>query len=360
MQLAIHDREHSFSDRWITYCDQHDISYIRVNCLDNDIIQKLRIVDALLWHWDHNDPRGLFMARYVLMAAEAMGIVIFPNMPTCWHFDDKVAQKYLLEAIGAPLIPTYIFYDLEDALQWIGGTSFPKVFKLRRGAGSSNVHLVRTRDEARALAKQAFSRGFNPIAKYSNDVTKRYRAACRRGDLLRVLRRVPQILMKIRRINQAMGREKDYLYFQDFVPGNQFDTRVTIIGDRAFAFIRKVRPGDFRASGSGVIDYDVQKIHLECVQSAFEIAQKVGSQSMAFDFVVMPDGHAVIAEVSYCYLNTAVYNCEGYWDHKLNWHPGHVWPEEAILMDLLDITSKRESSCYSTSKTQHKTSAIIS
>ena len=30
-----------------------------------------------------------------------------------------------------------------------------------------------------------------------------------------------------------MGREKEYIYFQDFIPGNDYDTRVTIIGDRA-------------------------------------------------------------------------------------------------------------------------------
>ena len=39
---------------------------------------------------------------------------------------------------------------------------------------------------------------------------------------------------------------RGYVYFQDFIPDNQFDTRVTVIGNRAFAFIRKVRPGDFR------------------------------------------------------------------------------------------------------------------
>jgi len=346
MPLAIHHRERSFSDRWIAYCREQRIPYAVVNCLETDIIQKLTSCDALLWHWDHNDPRELFAARHVSMAAEAMGMVIFPSIPTCWHFDDKVAQKYLLEATGAPLIPTFIFYNLKEALQWIGKTSFPKVFKLRRGAGSTNVRLVRTRDEARALAKQAFSRGFKPVPEYWNDAGKRYRVARRRSDLLGVLSRVPKTLLEIRQKNQLMGREKGYLYFQDFLPDNQFDTRVTIIGDRAFGFIRRVRPGDFRASGSGDIDYDPQKIRVECVETAFEVAKKIGSQSMAFDFITTPDGRPMIAEISYCYVAAFVHNCPGHWDHQLNWHPGHTWPQDAILIDLLETIAKRRSHPY--------------
>src|SRR6188768_3035689 len=172
MLIAIHKRERSFSDRWTDYCREHKIPYSEVNCLDNDIMQKLRSFDALLWNWDHNDPRELLVARHVLMAAEAMGISSFPNIPTCWHFDDKIAQKYLLESIGAPLIPSFVFYDLREALEWIDNASFPKVFKLRRGAGSTNVRLVRSHDDARTLAQQAFSRGFNPVPEYWNDAAK--------------------------------------------------------------------------------------------------------------------------------------------------------------------------------------------
>src|SRR5712692_6808149 len=177
VQLAIHAREGSFSGRWMTYCDEHKIPYRLVNCLNSDIISQLASVDALLWHWHHQEPREQLMARQVIMATEAMGVAVFPNTTTCWHFDDKVGQKYLLEAVGAPLVPTYVFYDLSEALQWIDRTVFPKVFKLRRGAGSLNVRLVRHAQEARALAKQAFAGGFRPVASYQQDARKRWRRA---------------------------------------------------------------------------------------------------------------------------------------------------------------------------------------
>ena len=169
VQLAIHASEGSFSERWMAYCDEHKIPYRLVNCLDSDIIAQLASVDALLWHWRYPDPHAQLMARQVIMAAEAMGVAVFPSTATCWHYDDKVGQKYLLEAVGAPLVPTYVFYDLGEALQWIDGAVFPKVFKLRIGAGSLNVRLVRHAQEARTLARQAFAGGFRPVASYQQD-----------------------------------------------------------------------------------------------------------------------------------------------------------------------------------------------
>src|SRR5437867_7028069 len=151
MRLLIHHREGSFSVRWAAYCDQHQIPYSLVNCLESDIVQKLAFADGLLWHWYHADQSELLAARHILRAAEIMGRAVFPNIATCWHFDDKLAQKYLLEAVGAPLVPTYIFYEREKALDWIDNASFPKVFKLRKGAGSANVRLVKTHGEARRL-----------------------------------------------------------------------------------------------------------------------------------------------------------------------------------------------------------------
>jgi glutathione synthase/RimK-type ligase-like ATP-grasp enzyme len=342
VQLAIHPHAGSFSGQWIAYCDEHKIPYKLVNCLGSDIIAQLASLDALLWHWHHQDSRAQLMARQVIMAAEALGVTVFPSTATCWHFDDKIAQKYLLEAVGAPLVSTYVFYDLSEALQWIDSAVFPKVFKLRTGGGSLNVRLVRHAHEARMLAKQAFAGGFQPVASYRQDARKRFRIAWQRRDLRSVVKRLPRTLTTIRQLNRALGRERGYIYFQDFIADNQFDTRVTIIGNRAFAFTRNVRPGDFRASGSGDIVYDVRRIHPQCIQIAFEVTRKVRSQSMAFDFVLAAHQQPMIVEVSYCYDPAAVYQCTGYWDDQLEWIEGHLWPQDAILIDLLRDLCRHE------------------
>ena len=341
-RLAIHGEQGSFSDAWVSYCDKRGIAYKVIDCRDSGVISQLASVDALLWHWHYPDTCAHLMARQVLLSAEAMGKVVFPNANTCWHYDDKVGQKYLLEAVGAPLVPTYVFYDLQAALRWIEKSPFPKVFKLRTGAGSSNVRLVRTADEARTLACRAFTSGFKSVPPYRQDARKRFRSARRRGDILRVIQRLPRSLARIRELNRTIGHERGYIYFQDFIADNAFDTRITIIGNRAFAFTRNVRPGDFRASGSGDIVYDLRRIHEECVPIAFEVARKVRSQSMAFDFVLAANHEPMIVEVSYCYDPEAIYRCGGYWDDQLKWHEGHMWPQDAILIDLLNDVSRRK------------------
>lgn len=153
---------------------------------------------------------------------------------------------------------------------------------------------------------------------------------------MNVVKRIPRVLATIQNNKRMMGREKGYAYFQDFIPGNDFDTRVTVIGNRAFGYTRNVRPGDFRASGSGDIVYDTGRINQKCVEMAFDVTRKVGSQSMAFDFVVGAEQQPFILEVSYTYIPQLVHSCPGYWDGRLTWYEGHVWPQDAILIDLLN------------------------
>jgi len=160
MKLAIHHRPGSFSDRWIAYCEKKGIDYKIENAFDSDIIQQVSDCDAFMWHHHHEQFKDVITAKRILFALEHAGVKVFPNFKTGWHFDDKVAQKYLLDAIGAPLVPSYVFYDKQEALDWVSKTTFLKVFKLKGGAGSSNVKLIKTQQEANKLIKQAFGRGF--------------------------------------------------------------------------------------------------------------------------------------------------------------------------------------------------------
>jgi hypothetical protein len=336
IMVGIHDRQGSFSDRWIAYCTEKRIPFRRVNCLATDVVHQCEGLDGVLWHWSHGDPAHLLVARQIIASLQEKGLVIFPNVATCWHYDDKVAQKYLLEAIGAPLIPTWVFTSQTDAIRWIEKATWPKVFKLRCGAGSSNVRLVRSRSEAFALCRRAFGRGFPAVAGYLADVQTRLRKAKKAHEFWARLARAPRTLLNALKVRRQMPRQQGYLYFQEFLPGNGFDTRITVIGDRAFGFMRTNRPNDFRASGGGSIVYAPERLDKRCVEIAFRVADRIGTQSLAFDFLFNSQHAPMIGEISYCYLASAVHACEGHWDHQGAWHEGHVWPEEAILDDLLN------------------------
>lgn len=332
--IAIHAKTGSFSKAWIEYCQSHDIPYREVDCFGSDIIDQLRGCRALLWHWEHHDPAAALFARQLIASLEAMGIHVFPSTKTCWHYDDKVGQKYLLEAIEAPLVPTHVFYDRKKALEWAGTTTFPKVWKLRGGAGSQNVRLARTYEQARRYIDRSFGRGWGH-ARF-NALKERlwhFRRDRTWQSFLGIARGVARSIVPHEK-HRHLRAERGYVYFQDFVPDNDFDIRVVTIGDRAFAIKRHTRDGDFRASGSGRISYEASEIPIDCITLSFEISEKLEAQAMAYDFVFSGD-RILLIEISYAFSIPGYVPCPGYWDRSLQWHEGRVWPEQYMIEDVL-------------------------
>jgi len=328
--------------RWVEYCHAHGIECELVDCYRSDVISRLRGFDGLLWHIYYGRPIHRVVAQHVLRAAEYLGLAVFPNERTVWYYDDKVAEKYALEAVQAPLVPTYVFYHKEEALAWLKEATYPLVWKLRGGAGSCNVRLVRSYRNARRLCDRAFGRGFPGAAGYLADARTKFRKARNLVGLWGKLCRMPQRLREHRAEGRLAWREKGCILFQEFMPGNTFDTRIAVVGERAWGFTRNVRPNDFRASGSGAIVYDPQRVGLDCVGLGFELARALGAQSLAVDFVRTPEGEPKIVEMSYGYLAKAVYDTPGYWDRDLRWHEGHYWPQDAILQDLVAEVARNQ------------------
>jgi len=332
MRIGIHHRKGSFSDRWIEYCIQNRISYKIVNCYDSNIIQQLEDCDVFLWHHHHGNYKDLLFAKQLLFALEQAGKKVFPDFKTEWHFDDKVGQKYILESIGAPLIPSYIFYSKNEALNWIKETSFPKVFKLRNGAGSANVQLVKTKRKAKKIVSKAFSCGFsgwNDIEVLKDRIRKYKKGNDTFGGIL-----MSAIRLVIPR-REMLPREKGYVYFQDFIPNNQYDIRVIVIGFRAFAIKRFIRKNDFRASGSGQCVYEKNEIPDQCVRIAFDISKSIKSQCMGYDFIFDQNGRPLLTEMGYGFTVSVYDSCSGYWDSNIIWHEGKFNPQEWMIDNLL-------------------------
>lgn len=341
MIIAIHHQKDSFSARWINYCEENNIDYKIINAFSNDIIDQLKDCDAFMWHHYHASIKDVLSAKRILFALEQAGLRVFPDFQTNWHFDDKVAQKYLLEAIGAPLVPSYIFYDKSDALVWAKHSTYPKVWKLKGGAGSANVKLVKSKKEALHLINKAFGKGFPQYDKRGSikDRIRRFRKG--QGSLFEVIKGFVRIFHTTD-FSKIYGRDKGYIYFQEFIPDNSFDIRVIVIGDRAFALKRMVRENDFRASGSGYIIYNKDEIDVRCVDIAFNVNNKIGAQSIAFDFVFDKQQTPLIVEISYGFAFAAYDSCPGYWDKNMNWHEGNFNPQGWMVENIIQgINNKK-------------------
>lgn len=335
MKIAIHHRKGSFSDRWIEYCEKKNIEYITVNAFDNDIIEKVKSCDAFMWHHHHGDFKDVLTARRILFALEHAGVKVFPDFNTGWHFDDKVAQKYLLEAIDAPLVPSYVFYDKQEALEWAKNTDFPKVWKLKGGAGAVNVKLVRSKKDAIKLINIAFGKGFSQFDRLGNlkERYKKYKSG--KDTLLGVAKGVGRLIIPTE-FAKLQSRERGYVYFQEFVPNNMHDTRVVVVAEKAAAERRKVRENDFRASGSGKFSFN--DINIDAVKIALDVSKRLKLQSAAFDFVEDENSNPLIVEISYGFGTTGIDNAPGFWDSSLQWYEGKFnpqgWMVEAIFNSI--------------------------
>lgn len=334
MRIAIHHTPGTFSERWIAYCTTQGINYKPVDCYRSDIVDQLSDCDALMWHFNHKSPRAGKFAKQLLYSLQSSGKIVFPDFNTVWHFDDKIGQKYLLESIGAPLVPTYIFYNKQEALEWAGKTSYPKVFKLSTGSGSDNVRLAKSHKQARRLIRKAFGNGFKQYNAWSNlkERLRKYRHG--KTTLWDVIKGIAR-LVHTTEFSRVTGKEIGYAYFQDYIPGNDHDIRVVVIGDKAFAIKRLVREGDFRASGSGDILYARELFDENLIGLSFDLAGKLGTQCVAFDFV-HDHGKPMIVEISYGFSPAGYDPCPGYWNKDLNWHKGSFDPYGWMVEDLIN------------------------
>lgn len=343
MKIAIHKIVGSFSDRWIAYCEENQIDFKIVNCYDSDIMNQLENCEGLMWHWSHEDYKAALFARQLTISLEKKGIKVFPDTNTSWHFDDKIGQKYLLEAIGAPLVKSYVFYSKSDALDWINRATFPKVFKLRGGASSVNVRLIKTSRKAKALVNKAFGNGFSSSNPYSGFKNRLW--VLRRDRNFKALKRAIRGIGRFfipTEFARFAPNQKGYVYFQDFIPNNKYDSRLIVIGNRCLGVRRYTRTGDFRASGSGLPAYDPKLFNLKSIRIAFDIAKKLQAQSLAMDFIMDGDEPKVM-EISYGFITGEFYDsCPGYWDSQLNWYQATVNPQYFIIEDFIEDLKERK------------------
>lgn len=338
------------SDKWISILKAkgHKVKIVDVN--SPYLFDELKGVDAFMWRWAHLSNMRDIALRIFPVIENYLKIPCFPNLSTCWHYDDKIAQAYLLKSNNIPIPKTWVWYDYDSLSEWVENeATYPLVLKLYNGAGSKNVKLIKTSTNLLDWAKRLFSHGVFDLSEeslfkienFSLGYYLRLRAA------LKTLKNGRAFFGQKVSVNpkNSFAFHKNYLLVQEFLPGNEFDTRVTVIGNRAFAFRRFNRPNDFRASGSGNIDFEYQNIDVRFVEMAFEVAKKLQMQSCAIDGLYK-NSEPIICEISYTFANWAVHNCPGHWEYDVDgtliWKEGQMWPEVAQLEDFLESIDQQE------------------
>jgi glutathione synthase/RimK-type ligase-like ATP-grasp enzyme len=349
MLIAIHpDRtgDESYSAKWSRFLENLNVQVKWVDLTGVDALEQVRDCDGVMWRWAHTHQDRIKAYRILHTIEHYLAIPVFPNHNTCWHYDEKITQHYIFQALNIPTPNTWIFWDKEKAIKWAKETKYPKVFKLSSGASASNVVKVNSKDEALKLINKMFDRGIFPLT--MNEFKKKVLLPKNIRELRAMVCRIKHGLdFGLRGVYPPLPiswwrPEKGYVYFQEFLSDNEYDTRVTTIGNRAFALRRFNRSNDFRASGSGNFDLDPSKVDLACIRMAYDISKKLKFQSMAYDYLFQ-DKYPLVSEISYTFIDHTLARCPGYWQPDLTWVERKMWPEEAQVEDFIDYIQKKKS-----------------
>lgn len=326
-----------YSERFREILTKNGIPFIILDPNSDSFLDEIKNCSHLLFRHSQGDTDKILYEVIFNIAQNIYHVKCWPNYETFWPYEDKIKEYYLLKSHGFPIIDSHIFWNYDQAGAFLERSQFPVVAKLPKGAGSSNVVIVNNSSEGEKIINQVFKKGVRSkglksksnLSSLSKLGIKKYSIAKLKSSLIKLG------IIKNKAEYPEWQIQKDGILFQKYLPNNEFDTRVTVIGNKAIAFRRFVRPGDFRASGSGYLDTDPKQIDIRCIQIAFAISKELNFNTMAYDFIFDENKKPYINEISYCFADWAVESCPGFWDENLEWHTGQNWPQHYQLEDFL-------------------------
>jgi len=199
--------------------------------------------------------KEMYDERLKIMVEE-MGKLVYPSYKELWIYESKRRTRDWLEANQVPSPRTEIFYELKEALAFIGRSEMPIVIKTSQGASSKGVSIFRDRRKARNWIKKAFRKGITP----------------RRGD--------------------PRDRHWGHVIMQEYLPQVK-EWRMVRIANSYFGH-PKGRVGDFH-SGSGRVLWDTPPVSLlEFLKQVTDIG---GFTSMDVDVFETRDGRYLVNEL---------------------------------------------------------------
>ncbi len=330
------------NQRYKQVLDFNKVPYIELDLNDKDFWDKINKLDYFIFRWAQPDHHQQIAKTILPIIENHYNVKCFPDQNTCWHYDDKIKEYYLFNFKNYPFIKSWIFWNLDSALEFVNNTDYPLVFKLKGGAGSSNVILLRNKIEAEKIVRHMFLNGSGAKGlPHKNNL--KYR------NLLKLLKKHAHnfLYSKKNKLEQEHWQvSKNYVLFQEFLPNNKFDTRVITTDNITFAARRFVRKNDFRASGSGLIDFDHNNVDLRMLEIANKISKEMKFQTMAYDFLLDGQNKPKICEVSYNYADAAMTDQEGYWDSNLVWIKGKYLPEFLHIKNLTRIDDLKQPNIF--------------
>lgn len=236
----------SYYPKYERFLNNNSINYEYYNILSSNWLEEANRFDLIIWHTASDPCTQKIAKNKIYVLDKILQKKCLPSYDEVWGYEDKVNAHYFFKAHNLPEIPTYVSHDKEDIFRFLNKTTYPIISKLTTGSASYGVEKINTKRQAISLVNKIFSdKGLKTYFPFE--------------------------------------RQKNYVYFQQFIDDATYDLRVITVGDKALGYYRFPNEGDFRASGAG--NYAKKEIPSEALDLAFKVKELYGANFLATDLL---------------------------------------------------------------------------
>jgi glutathione synthase/RimK-type ligase-like ATP-grasp enzyme len=217
-----------------------------------------------------------------------LGLPVYPFLEEIEVYENKKYLAYWLAANGIPHPKTWVFYEREEALQFVSTCKMPLVGKTNVGASGRGVSILKSNADAITYVENTFS-GKGAVRSTGPNLQKK-------GLFVRALKKLanPKEFAERLKHYKTEGSEvqKEYVIFQEFIP-HDYEWRCVRIGDSFFAHKKMVK-GE-KASGSLIKGYENPPFKL--LDFVREVTDKRNFRSQSVDIFESADGRYLVNEM---------------------------------------------------------------
>lgn len=298
-------KERAYYPKYERFLINNNIQYEYYDILDSNWLTNASKYDLIVWHMTSDPSTQEIATNKLYILDKVLGKKCHPSFDEIWTYEDKVNMHYLYRVHDLPEIPTFVSHSKEDALKYVNKVKYPIISKLVTGSSSFGVEKIENVREAKKIVEAAFSyKGNKTYFPYQ--------------------------------------RQKDYVLFQEFVPGAEFDLRIVVVGDKMFGYYRYPNEGDFRASGAG--NYEKKEIDSKALELAYLVKEKFKCSFLATDFLYSKANQCyyIIESSIFIGIDTPsqleIDGVAGYYqrvtENDYKFVEGKYWLQELVLKEL--------------------------
>lgn len=291
----------------------NDIPYEEYDISRSDFIEKSKKFDVIAWRVETSYSKQWEAIDKTDLLEKYLGKTLLQSSDSLWLDEDKVRLNYFYEINNLPHIKTFISQSRDEVMEFIETCDYPVISKDKVCSCGKGVYMIKNKLQAYDLCEEIFSTGLAT--------------------------------------NEDYIRQKDYVYFQEFVPNHGFDLRIIMVGESFFGYFRYPKEGDYKASGSGIVDK--KGLPVDAMLLAKEIREKLPkSSSLAVDFIKdsRDDNYYIVETTVFVGVETTeqlmVDGVAGRYIEKngeFTFEPGRFWLQELMLEDLMKDWIKKHS-----------------